>query len=80
MIVLKDLAHDWLLFSELLRNALLGLAAFFGLWLAWKRVTAANRQSEAALKQSEIALTQSELARRVHVSELFNKAVEQLVH
>jgi hypothetical protein len=74
-----DLAVAWLPVTELLRNVMLGLAAGIGLWLAWRRVRAANRQSDAAIRQSEIALQQSDLARRAHVSELFNKAVEQLV-
>lgn len=65
--------------TEVVRNAVIGIAAIVGLYLAWLRVRAANRQSEAALQQSAVALKQSELARRSHVAELFNKAVEQLV-
>ena len=42
-----------------------------GIWLAWRRVTAANKQADAALRQAE-------LARREHVAELFNRAVGQL--
>ncbi len=44
-----ELQH-WLQFSEILRNFGLLAGGAFGLYLAWKRVTAANRQSEAALK------------------------------
>jgi len=56
---------------EMVRNFGLALAAFVGIFLAWKRVTAANRQAEATLRQAE-------LARRSHVAELFNQAVGQL--
>lgn len=65
--------------SEPLRNYVLAAVAVAGLWIAWRRVMAANRQAEAALKQAEIALEQQKLSRRDHVAELFNKAVEQLV-
>jgi hypothetical protein len=69
----------WLQFSEVIRNfALIGAGAV-GIWIAWKRATAATRQAEAALRQSEIANEQAKLSRREHVAELFNKAVEQLV-
>jgi hypothetical protein len=57
--------------SEIIRNYLLVAGGAFGLWLAWLRVTAANRQAENQLKQTE-------LARRDHVAELFNRAVGQL--
>lgn len=51
----------------------LGLLAggAFGLYLAWKRVTVANKQAESQLRQTE-------MARRHHVAELFNRAVGQL--
>jgi hypothetical protein len=57
--------------SELLRNGALALVALVGLYLAWKRVFAANRQAEASTRQAE-------LARRDFVAELFNRAVGQL--
>jgi hypothetical protein len=72
-----ELQH-WLQFSEILRNFGLLFGGAFGLYLAWKRVTAANMQSIAALDQSDISGKQAELSRSVHVSELFNKAVGQL--
>jgi hypothetical protein len=53
------------------RDLALIIGAPFGLYLAWLRVTAANRQAEASLSQAE-------LARRGHVAELFNRAVGQL--
>jgi len=65
--------------SEPLRNYILAAVAIMGLWIAWRRVVAANRQAEAALRQAEVALEQQKLSRRDHVAELFNKAVEQLV-
>jgi hypothetical protein len=58
--------------TEAFRNVVLAIVAIVGLWIAWKRVTAATRQADAALRQAE-------LSRRDHVAELFNKAVEQLV-
>jgi hypothetical protein len=56
---------------EMVRNFGLAVAAFVGIFLAWKRVTAATRQADATLQQAE-------LARRGHVAELFNHAVGQL--
>ena len=57
--------------SEIVRNYLFVAGGTFGLWLAWLRVTASNRQAENQLKQTE-------LARRDHVAELFNRSVGQL--
>jgi hypothetical protein len=57
--------------SEFVRNLGLLVVAAFGLYLAWLRVSAANRQADANLSQAE-------LARRGHVAELFNRAVGQL--
>src|SRR5258707_3318217 len=56
---------------EMVRDFGLALAAFVGIFLAWKRVTASTRQADASLQQAE-------LARRDHVAELFNRAVGQL--
>jgi hypothetical protein len=64
---------SWLVFSEIVRNFGLVLAAIVGIYLAWKRVTASTGQAEASLQQAE-------LARRDHVAELFNRAVGQLTH
>jgi hypothetical protein len=64
----------WMQFSEIVRNLssfVLLLGGGAGLYLAWLRVSAANRQAEASLKQAE-------LARREHVAELFNRAAGQL--
>lgn len=54
------------------------MAGALGLWLAWRRVVAANRQSEAAILQAETASRQALLARREHVAELFSTAAGQL--
>ncbi len=62
---------DFLQWSELIRNGALTAAAVVGIYLAWNRVFAANRQAEASTRQAE-------LARRDHVAELFNRAVGQL--
>ncbi|GBE43226.1 hypothetical protein BMS3Bbin10_01302 [bacterium BMS3Bbin10] len=50
--------------SEFARNVGIVLAGGIGIWLAWLRVTVANKQAE--------------LARRDHVAELFTRAVGQL--
>lgn len=64
---LSDL-YAW---SEIARDAALGAAAVVGIVLATWRSIAASRQARAALEQSE-------LARRDHITEIFNRAVEQL--
>jgi hypothetical protein len=64
--------------SEIIRNLGLLVVAVYGLYLAWLRVSAANRQAEANFNQSEAAINQAELSRRSHVAELFNRAVGQL--
>jgi len=61
----------WTAISEILRNFGIILAAGLGLWFAWARVKAADRQAKAAADQAV-------LARRDHVAELFNRAVGQL--
>lgn len=68
----------WLQFSEVVRNLGLVAGGAIGIWIAWMRVRAANRQAEAAIQQSAIANEQAKLARREHFVELFNTAVGQL--
>ena len=58
-------------FSEIIRNLGLVVAAAIGIYLAWRRVSAATKQADASLQQAE-------MARRDHVAELFNRAVGQL--
>lgn len=65
-------------FSEIVRNFGLLAGGAFGLFLAWKRVTAANQQAEAQIKQARTQTEQAELARKDHVVELFNRAAGQL--
>jgi hypothetical protein len=64
----------WIQLSEIVRNfSNLGLliGGAVGLYLAWLRVSAANRLADASLKQAE-------LTRREHVAELYNRAAGQL--
>jgi hypothetical protein len=61
----------WVALSEIIRNIGLVAAASVGIYLAWKRVVASNKQAEAQLRQAEVS-------RRDHVAELFNRAVSQL--
>jgi hypothetical protein len=61
----------WVALSEIIRNIGLVIGGAIGIYLAWKRVVASNKQADAQLRQSE-------LSRRDHVAELFNRAVGQL--
>ncbi|WP_375465038.1 hypothetical protein [uncultured Methylobacterium sp.] len=62
----------WVLASEIVRNLGLALAAFGGLVLAWRNLAPERTQAGSAAARAE-------LARRAHVTELFNRAVGQLV-
>lgn len=68
---------NWVELSEVIRNFAIviggGIGGAIGLWLAWQR-------SRASVVQAQAALDQAKLARRDHVVELFNRAVEQLGH
>jgi hypothetical protein len=55
---------NWLEISEIFRNYGLLAGGAFGLYLAWRRTSAATLQAQ--------------LARRDHVAELFNRAAGQL--
>lgn len=59
--------------SEIVRNAAIVVGGFVGLWIAWWRGRAHNRQ---AITQSEQTL----IAQRAHTTEVFKDAVEQLGH
>jgi hypothetical protein len=61
----------WVALSEIIRNVGLVIGGAIGIYLAWKRVVASNKQADAQLRQAE-------LSRRNHVTELFNRAVGQL--
>jgi hypothetical protein len=61
----------WVSLSEIIRNIGLVIGGAIGIYLAWKRVIASNKQADAQLRQAE-------LSRRDHVVELFNRAVGQL--
>lgn len=61
----------WVALSEIIRNLGLALAAFGGLYLAWRKLS-------PELRQAGTAAAKAELDRRGHVYELFNRAVGQL--
>jgi hypothetical protein len=61
----------WVALSEIIRNIGLLVGGAAGIYLAWRRVIALNKQADAQLRQAE-------LSRRNHVTELFNRAVGQL--
>ena len=61
----------WVALSEIIRNIGLVIGGAAGIYLAWKRVVASNKQADAQLRQAE-------LSRRDHVAELFNRAIGQL--
>jgi len=63
--------QSWLALSEIIRNIGLLVGGAAGIYLAWKRVKALNKQADAQVRQAE-------LSRRSHVTELFNRAVGQL--
>jgi hypothetical protein len=61
----------WAQVLDIVSKVALLAGGAIGLYLAWLRVTASDRQAEASLRQAE-------LSRREHVAELFNRAVGQL--
>jgi hypothetical protein len=68
----------WLVITDIIRNVGLVAGGAFGLWLAYLRVTASNRQAEAQIKQADNQIRQAEMSRRDYVAELFNRAASQL--
>jgi hypothetical protein len=63
---------QWLLeHSDPLRNYAIILGGVIGLYFAWLRVSASNKQADAQIRQAQ-------LARQDHVAELFNRAASQL--
>lgn len=63
--------QTWIFVSELVRNVALAIAAFGGLFLAWRKLA-------PDLKQAETATQKALLDRRAHVVELFNRVAGQL--
>ncbi|MGP0059381.1 MAG: hypothetical protein ACLPID_08865 [Beijerinckiaceae bacterium] len=63
--------QSWIAVSEIIRNFGIVLGGAIGIYLAWKRVIASDKQADAQLRQAE-------LSRRSHVTELFNRAIGQL--
>lgn len=68
----------WVQFSEMLRNLAIPVGGTIGLWLAWLRVSDANRQAEAQIGQAEASARQADTASRKHAGELFQQSVSQL--
>lgn len=62
---------QWIQLVETLYKAIILIGGGIGLYLAWLRVTAANRQAEAQIRQADVQ-------RRNYVTELFSSAVGQL--
>jgi hypothetical protein len=63
--------QSWIALSEIIRNLGLALAAFGGVYLAWRKLI-------PELRLAGTAAVKTELDRRGHVYELFNRAVGQL--
>jgi hypothetical protein len=61
----------WIAVSEIIRNLGLALAAFGGVYLAWRKLA-------PELRLAGTATVKTELDRRGHVYQLFNQAVGQL--
>ena len=68
----------WLQLAEIASRVAVIFGGSIGLFLAWKRVSAANLQAEAQTRQAEAAARQADLGRRKLVSDLFKEAVAQL--
>jgi hypothetical protein len=68
----------WLQLSEVVRNVLLLVGGSIGIYLAWLRVSAANRQAEAQIESAEASVRQADIGRRKLVGDLFLQAVGQL--
>lgn len=63
--------QNWIAVSEIVRNLGLALAAFGGVYLAWRKLI-------PEMRMAGTASVKAELDRRGHVYELFNRAVGQL--
>lgn len=70
--------QSWIQVSEILRNFGLIIGGGIGIYLAWLRVTAANKQADAQRRQAEATARQAELGRHKLVTDLFLQAVGQL--
>lgn len=68
--------QSWIQVSEILRNFGLIIGGGIGIYLAWLRVTAANKQADAQRRQA--TARQAELGRHKLVTDLFLQAVGQL--
>jgi hypothetical protein len=70
--ICEQIIAFWVALSEIIRNIGLVAAASVGIYLAWKRVVASNKQADAQFRQAE-------LTRRDHVAELFNRVFSTLL-
>ena len=70
----------WLHAAEVFYKISLPVGGAIGLYIAFMRVTAANRQAEAQIRQADAATRQAELGRKKQASDLFNQALDQLRH
>jgi hypothetical protein len=68
----------WIQFSEAARNFALIVGGAVGIYLAWLRVAAANRQAEAQIESADASVRQADIGRRKLVGDLFLQAVGQL--
>lgn len=68
----------WIQLSEILKNLAFIVGGTIGIYLAWLRVTAANKQADAQRRQAEATARQAELGRHKLVTDLFLQAVGQL--
>ena len=64
--------------GEVLRTLPVIIGGAFGLYLAWLRVTAANRQAEAQIDQARSSAKQAELGQQKLIADLIGQAVGQL--
>jgi hypothetical protein len=70
--------EPWLIVAEIIYKLCLPLGGGIGLYLAYLRVTAANRQAEAQIRQAESATRLAELGRYKQATDIFTLAVGQL--
>ena len=68
----------WLHFAEVFYKLALPLGGGAGLYLAYLRVSAANRQAEAQIRQADASTRQAELGSRKQATDIFVQAVSQL--
>jgi len=68
----------WVQAAEISSRFGLLVGGALGLYLAWLRVTAANRQAEAQIRQADASARQADLGQLKLVAELLSQAVAQM--